>query len=202
MSKSDITLVESQLSMWDFTLLCQFLPDYVKNWHDSCRIPTQHVRFHVAMSVITWLCPKLTFILQNINSAYEISCCSVSFDIMYHLLMRNLHISSWLSYLTMSSTTYKLILTWLSEPINESANCMPRLWVSSRSHVINWTTHEKRRTPSLWVTEPSCAPTPHISLNNFPHTDHTNWLCHQSAPVLWWFYWKKETFPLARVQMS
>jgi hypothetical protein len=24
----------------------------------------------------------------------------------------------------------------VSEPINESANCMPRLWVSSRSHVI------------------------------------------------------------------
>jgi hypothetical protein len=82
----------------------------------------------------------------------------------------------------MSSTTYELILTWLSVLINKSANCMPRLWVSSRSHVINWTTHEKKRTPLLWVTKPSRAPTPHISLNNLPHTDHTNWLCHQSAP--------------------
>jgi hypothetical protein len=41
-----------------FTSLCQhqhtswLLPEYVKNWHYSCRISTQHVRFHIAMSLL------------------------------------------------------------------------------------------------------------------------------------------------------
>jgi hypothetical protein len=42
----------------------------------------------------TWLCQKLTLLLQNLSSAYEISRCYVTFDIMYHLLMCNFHISS------------------------------------------------------------------------------------------------------------
>jgi hypothetical protein len=81
MSKPDITLAESQLSMWDFTLLCQSWPGYVKKRHYSCRISTQHVRFHVAMSVLTWLCQKMTWLSQNLNSACEISRCYVSYDL-------------------------------------------------------------------------------------------------------------------------
>ena len=202
MSKNDLTLVESQLSMWDFTSLCQFWPGYVKNWHYSCRISTHHVRFHVAMSVLTWLCQKLTLLLQNLNSACEISRCYVSFDIMYHLLMRNFHISSWLSYLTLSSTTYAWILTWLSEPINESANCMPRLWVSSHSHVINWTTHVKKRL--LCDEIPNHTVHPHLTFHSTICPIPTTPIGYviKAPPVLWWFYWKKETFPSARVQMS
>jgi hypothetical protein len=81
MSKPDITLAESQLSMWDFTLLCQSWPSCVKKWHYSSKISTQHVRFHIAMSVLTWLCQKMTWLWQNLNSACEISRCYVSYDL-------------------------------------------------------------------------------------------------------------------------
>jgi hypothetical protein len=39
------------------------------------------VSFYVAMSVLTWLYQKLTLLLQNLNSACEISRFYVSFDL-------------------------------------------------------------------------------------------------------------------------
>ncbi len=78
--------------------------------------------------------------------------------------------------------TYSLTLTSLSEAINESANVMPRLWVSSHSHVFYWTRHVKTLTTTLCITELSHAATPYILLYNFFNSNHINLACRQNVP--------------------